>query len=757
MQQLEASEERFRLLADHAPLIVWETDAGGACTYLNRRWAEFTGQPTATGLLAGWLACVHPDDRAALEAAPAGPPAGAESRRRELRLRRHDGAYRWMIDTAAPRFEDDGTFAGQVGSMVDITERREAESAAREHAQRLNLAMSAARLGDWSWDAATDELSGSARAAEILGAPPGTRYTRTALRARVPPEDGARVRAEIATALSARREFDVQFPIQRADDCVWVAVRGQGVFDAAGEAKGMVGVVQDITAWKKADEELRTREERFRELASHAPVGIFLGDVRGHGRFVNEKWCELAGLTPDQALGLGWLHAVHPDDRTRVMTEWTASVAEARPFALEYRFLRRDGRVLWLQGGAVDFHDEAGACRLGTVVDITERKAAEFALRESEKRFRLLANRAPVGIFMTDPHGDTVFVNDAWCRLAGMTAADAQGSGWRQAVHPDDRGRVQEDWREAVSGAQGSTAEFRFRRPDGSIAWVQGSAVQLRDAGGRLAGYVGTVADFTPRKEAEAELWRAQAQLQAHADELEKGIAERTASLREAIAQMEEFSYSVSHDLRSPLRAMNAYAQALVEDYGAQLDDTARTYLQRIQRSSARMEQLTHDVLTYSRLARSDVELAPVDLESMLRELVEHYAELQPPAATVEVRTPLLPVRGHKSSLSQALGNLLTNAAKFVAPGEVPRIEVFTARHGERVRISVRDHGIGIPPQYHAALFRVFERVPNRARYEGTGIGLAIVRKAAEKMGGRCGVESDGRRGSLFWIELPPA
>jgi signal transduction histidine kinase len=151
------------------------------------------------------------------------------------------------------------------------------------------------------------------------------------------------------------------------------------------------------------------------------------------------------------------------------------------------------------------------------------------------------------------------------------------------------------------------------------------------------------------------------------------------------------------------------------------------------------------------------VEHAPIDLEVLLRDVVMQYRELQAPAACVEICAPLLAVSGHESSLGQCCANLMTNAAKFVAPGVQPRIRVRTEARGQRVRVWIEDNGIGIAPEYQARLFRVFERVPTPHAYDGTGIGLAIVRKAVEKMGGSCGVVSDGRTGSRFWIELAKA
>jgi signal transduction histidine kinase len=247
---------------------------------------------------------------------------------------------------------------------------------------------------------------------------------------------------------------------------------------------------------------------------------------------------------------------------------------------------------------------------------------------------------------------------------------------------------------------------------------------------------------------------KAEAELRAAQHELEQKVEERTTSLREAVAQMEEFSYTVSHDLRSPLRAMSGFAEALAQDYDASLDETGREYVSRIRRAAERMDRLTTDLLTYSRIARAEVQRIPTDVEKIVRSMLETYPDLQPPRADVHLETPFPLVLAHESSLTQALANLLTNATKFVRPGERPEITSRAESRGNRVRIWVEDKGIGIPPAFQSSLFKMFERGPAHQSYEGTGVGLAIVRKAVEKMGGACGVESDGKSGSRFWIEL---
>jgi PAS domain S-box-containing protein len=244
---------------------------------------------------------------------------------------------------------------------------------------------------------------------------------------------------------------------------------------------------------------------------------------------------------------------------------------------------------------------------------------------------------------------------------------------------------------------------------------------------------------------------------QRSGETLEKQITERTASLREAITQMEEFSYTVSHDLRAPVRAMHGYAAVLLEDYGEQLDDQARRYLERIVRGGARMDRLIQDVLTYSRLSRREIELQPISLDKLVREILQQYPGLQSARDYVVIDGQLKSVLAHEPLLAQAVSNLLSNAMKFVNPRTEPRIHMRTEQRNGNVRLWVEDNGIGIRPEHQHRLFGMFERLHPEHGYEGTGIGLAIVRKAVERMNGKVGVESDGKTGSSFWIELRTA
>jgi signal transduction histidine kinase len=235
---------------------------------------------------------------------------------------------------------------------------------------------------------------------------------------------------------------------------------------------------------------------------------------------------------------------------------------------------------------------------------------------------------------------------------------------------------------------------------------------------------------------------------------LERRVQDRTQSLRQAVAQMEEFSYSVSHDLRAPLRAIQGFAQVLVQDYAEKLGQEGLAFVQKILAAGSRLDRLTQDVLTYTRVTREGVELTNVDLDKLVPALVEEYGVLNR-GAHICIEHPLPSVVGHEALLAQCLSNLIGNAIKFTRPGVEPHIRVWTEVNHAATRIFVSDNGIGVALGDQSRIFELFERI-DRSQ-PGTGLGLAIVRKAAERMGGAIGLTSVPGHGSTFWIQLPLA
>jgi two-component system CheB/CheR fusion protein len=280
------------------------------------------------------------------------------------------------------------------------------------------------------------------------------------------------------------------------------------------------------------------------------------------------------------------------------------------------------------------------------------------------------------------------------------------------------------------------------------------NARMLKDPEGTEKMILLGLQDVTERKRVEAALVQAQQELRQHAHDLEKTVAERTAALRETVRELEAFSYSISHDLRAPLRAMSNFAQILRESHAAQLDATGRDYLERISSSAARLDRLIQDVLNYTRILRAQVPLTRIDMDKLVRNILQSYPDWQPPQADIQIQGTLPPVLGHEGFLTQCIANLLNNAHKFVAPGIQPRVRIWAEQGDARVRINFQDNGIGIPAEDRSRIFRMFERINPTHEYEGTGIGLTIVHKAVERMGGNVDFESEPGHGSTFWLEL---
>lgn len=381
-------------------------------------------------------------------------------------------------------------------------------------------------------------------------------------------------------------------------------------------------------------------------------------------------------------------------------------------------------------------------------------RSARGRAAASEERFRLLVEGIDdYAIFMLDPEGRVVLWNRGAQRIKGYRPEEILGRHFGIFYLPEDReaGEPGQHLRQAAEQGAWRGEEWRLRK-DGSRFWASVLLTALRDPQGRLRGFAKITRDVTERKKAEDEI-------RSLAEGLEQRVVQRTAELEAANRALEAFAYSISHDLRAPLRGIQGFAQALLEDYGDRLDGTGHDYARRIAGAAERMDQLIQDILDYSRLSRADIELAPVSLEAALREArAEVELPLRQRGGEMSLEGPFPWVRAHRSTLVQVLTNLLSNAVLYVAPGTAPRIRVRTEERGDRwVRLWIEDQGIGIAPEHQERIFDVFERLHGSETYPGTGIGLAIVRKGVERMGGSAGVESEPGAGSRFWIELARA
>jgi PAS domain S-box-containing protein len=605
---------------------------------------------------------------------------------------------------------------------------------------------------------------------------------------------------EIDQVVAARKPIRGQVPFSGASgrricDYIFVPVLGPN-----GELEAVAGTTRDITERMQFEESLRQSEERFRALVTATSDIIYSmspdwKDLRRlHGR-------EFVGDTgnPDSK----WLDTyIHREDRPLVLEAIRKATSQKSAFELEHRVLRADGSSGWTFSRAVPLMDAKGEVTewFGATRDITERRCAENALRESERLQRLLAQVGECAAASSSASQLIKRVSECVagelgvgrCGVARVDAAAGQ-----MVVTSDYHGPFQslagtyplsmyaQHWKEEASA--GLTSTFDDLKTDPRTAGVYEAAFFPIEVRSQIAvplhregDWVGifwaahdqprhwtlaeselmkVIADrvwvSVERKEAEDALRDSEDRLQHHAAHLEELVSERTAKLNETVGELEAFSYTIAHDMRAPLRAMQGFSAILTENHTDQLDQAGKDLLQRISVSADRLDQLIQDVLSYSKIVRADLELDPIDIDSLIHEIIHTYPNRQPEIAEITVPERLANVWGNRSALTQVLANLLGNAAKFVALGVHAKIRV-TADPVDKgfVRFKFEDNGIGIEPAAQKRLFQMFQRAHRAGTYEGTGIGLAIVRKAVERMGGRVGVESTPQKGSTFWVEL---
>lgn len=363
---------------------------------------------------------------------------------------------------------------------------------------------------------------------------------------------------------------------------------------------------------------------------------------------------------------------------------------------------------------------------------------------QTERALRLLVDSVwDYAIFMLTPEGHVASWNPGAERIKGYAPGDIIGQHFR-VFYSEKEQQDRKPEHELIVAAQVGRFEdegWRLRK-NGSRFWANVMIVAVRDEDGVLVGFGKITRDMTDRN-------RLMEQVQQHASELEERIAERDRSL----ADLESFNYSVSHDLRAPLRAIEGFTAALLEDLPPVQSAEVREDLAQIGGAIRRMNALIDDLLDYSRVSRGDMEMADVDLQDVMGGVIE----IDPGAAIRTAIEPGVRVRAQRSALTQALVNLVDNALKFHKPGRPAAVDIVASRHNNSVRIAVKDDGIGIAPEHHERIFQIFQRLHAASAYPGTGIGLALVKRIAERLGGAVGVESEAGKGSTFWIDVPAA
>jgi PAS domain S-box-containing protein len=499
-------------------------------------------------------------------------------------------------------------------------------------------------------------------------------------------------------------------------------------------------------------------QERYRVTLASIGDGVISTDDQGRVVYLNRIAEQLTGWTLADAVGLPLsevFRIIHEFTREPVENSVARVLREGKIVGLgnHTTLIARDGTERQIDDSAAPVREPGDMIRGVVLVfrDVGERRQAEL----NALRLGAIIEHSADAIVGKDLNGIVTAWNQGAERTFGYTASEMVGESIRKLL-PADRQEEEDHILAQLRKGEFVEAFDTIRvHKDGRQLHVQISISPMKDKEGRVVGVSKIARDITRQREAQQRIEALQADLAAHAQKLEAQVQARTVELEEKVAELEAFSYSLSHDMRAPLRAITSFTQVVLTDHGATLDAEAASHLQRVVNAALRMDRLIQDVLAFSRLSRRVVVAEPVNVTKLIDDLINERPELQLPRAEIEIGRPLLPVKGHPALLTQAIGNFLDNGVKFVARGVTPRLKIWTEPLGEEVRLWVEDNGIGISREGQRRLFALFQRINPTGDYEGMGIGLAIVRKAAERMNGQAGVESEPGKGSGFWLQLP--
>jgi len=543
----------------------------------------------------------------------------------------------------------------------------------------------------------------------------------------------------------------------------WLRVRAVAV-DSLGGGLGRGAVVSftDFTHERQASLAAQQSEQLFRMFGDHSLDLIWIVDPRAQKLlYMNSAYERIWGrpAAPLYQDLSHWLDGVDPADRQRV-AEAAQHANAAGLYEVEYRVNRPDGRLVWIRGRGFPLFDANGRMRYmaGFAEDITlarTNEALERAHRLAQERLERIVATAPGAVHSyrqrPDGHGAFTFASPVIQELLGVDAATLvdRGIDLLDLVHPDERAAVAESLRESAELGSPWLATFRVPHTSAGERCLEAHSMPVREGDGSVVWH-GFLIDITERRRAEQEI-------RSLNIELEHRVADRTSELEAKHREMESFTYSVSHDLKAPLRGIDGYSRLLEADHAAKLDEEGRFFLAMIRKATTHMGDLIDDLLAYSRIERGRPKLGPVAAGPVVAAVMDGAAG-DVAAGAIALRSavePGLTVLGERDGLVLALRNLLDNAIKFTAGRPDRTIEIGVRRVQGQALFWVRDNGPGFDMRYHDRVFEIFQRLHRAEEFPGTGVGLAIVRKAVERMHGKVWAESAKGDGATFWIQLP--
>ena len=537
----------------------------------------------------------------------------------------------------------------------------------------------------------------------------------------------------------------IETQIQADGNQLWLETNKLPLHNLKGDVIGVLGTYQDISDRKRAEADLLESEARWQFALEGSGDGIWDWNTQTNTVFFSRQCKAMLGYS-EHEIGdrlEDWDSRVHPDDKAQCYADLNRHFSGETPvYQNEYRLRCKDNSYKWIldRGKVIEWTPEGQPLRMiGTHTDISDRKKTEERLRSLSDRLTLAVKSGAIGIWDWDVNQNILTWDDRMYELYGITADQFNHiyDAWASRLHPDDRPMAEEAAQRALAGEKDYDIEFRVVHADGSIHFIKSSALVQRNDQGNPQWMVGMNFDITDQKQAEVAIQQTAAQLAASNRELEA------------------FAYSVSHDLRAPLRAIGGFSNALLEEYGETFDEAGKDYFDRIRKNVARMGLLIDELLSLSRISRVEIRYTPVNLSALAQELMAEFQASEPERQVEFVVTPDAVVSADATLMRLVLTNLLQNAWKFTRRHSLARIE-FGVIHAEgQPTYFVRDDGAGFDMAYSKKLFGVFQRLHTVHEFPGTGIGLATVQRIIHRHGGRVWAEGAVEQGATVYFTMP--
>ncbi|HLO81275.1 MAG TPA: PAS domain S-box protein, partial [Chitinophagaceae bacterium] len=783
--RIRESEERFRLMADSSPMMVWLLDKEGRSYYYNKTLLALLGKNEKNLETDNWDIELHPDDRERIEATIMEGVRTISPYKLEGRIKRYDGEWRWLMAHGNPRFGADNEFLGFIGSSMDITERKQAEELLKESEELFrhfsnnitNLAWMADGEGSIFWyNQRWLDYTG-----KTLEDMKGWGWQKVHH-----PDHVDRI-LEISKKLwPAGKPFELTFPLRHhSGEFRWFLTRAVPIKDKDGKVYKWIGTNTDINERVETAKALTLAKEQLELMFQNVPAAIYLFNDKGELLVVNEKGSRIWGFSNSQEiLELKTLGAFKKEIANRYLmfdeqghqladlesaTDKTLETGQPSEMTVEM-VDKTNKKSIWLLSRSSPLFDEGGKVRmvLNISTDITEQKKSEREIRDSEKRFRTLIEAFPQMAWIASPDGKATYYNKSWYDYTGISEEEALTHGGTRAIHADDLPKLHEIWQRHRISGQPLEVELRYRHVnEHKYSWFLVRGRPVMDENGNIAQWIGTCTNIQHLKDISSLLEKQVHERTNELEELNTKLEQQAVELKISNEDLQQFAHVASHDLKEPVRKIKTYSNRLRTEFQNQFPAGAEKFLEKIERSSERLYDLIDGILQYSSIDIEQDTSSSIDLTDLIRQ-IESDHEMAVQEKNAKIRCENLPtIHGSRVLLYQLFSNLINNALKFSKPDAPPQIQIksrIVTNLGQRnlpgkyerfAEISVQDNGIGFDQGQAEKIFKTFTRLHSKDHFEGTGLGLALCKKIVERHSGKITAEGQPGVGAIFKIWLP--